>query len=92
MGILLVETDTDGAFFLAQKLQRILTAKMSRQGWPVTFSMGVGTFQQIIIPVGDMVQIVDKLMYYAKKSGKNKIIHQVFASGEDPEDRIITSE
>ncbi len=92
MGILLVETDTDGALFLAKKLQRKLSAEMTRQGWPVTFSMGVGTFQQIIIPVGDMIQIVDKLMYFAKKSGKNKIIHQVFASGENPEDRIMTSE
>ena len=92
MGMLLVETDADGALILTKKLQQKLTAEMHRQGWPVTFSMGVGTFQQIIIPVGDMIQIVDKLMYFAKKSGKNKIIHQVFASGENPEDRIMTSE
>ncbi len=90
IGILLVETDTEGALFLTKKLQQKLTTEMNRQGWPVTFSMGVGTFQQIFIPVGDMVQIVDKLMYYAKKSGKNKIVHQVFASGENPKDRIAS--
>lgn len=87
MGILLAETDISGGLSLAKKLQRKLNEEMHRWGWPVTFSMGVGTFRQAAIAVGDMVQIVDKLMYFAKKSGKNKIIHQVFAGQKIHESR-----
>lgn len=87
MGILLAETDIAGALSLAKKLQRKLTGEMHRWGWPVTFSMGVGTFRQVAIAADDMVQIVDKLMYFAKKSGKNKILHQVFAGQKIHESR-----
>jgi len=87
MGILLVETDAGGARSLAEKLKEKLTGEMRRQGWPVTFSMGVGTFQQAAVSVEDMVQIVDKLMYFAKRSGKNRIIHQIFTGEKNPEGR-----
>ncbi len=77
LGILLAETDVNGALALAQKLQKKLDEQMSRYLWPVTFSMGVATFPNIGISVGDMLNVADKLMYVAKKGGKNKIIHQV---------------
>lgn len=84
MGILLVETDADGARFLAEKLQDKLMAEMNRHAWPVTFSMGLGTFRQTAVSVEDMIQLVDKIMYLAKKSGKNRIVQRIFAAGSIP--------
>jgi diguanylate cyclase (GGDEF)-like protein len=77
MGILLAENDVSGAKALAEKLQKKLAAQMLRHRWPVTFSMGVATFPNIGISVGDMLNVADNLMYIAKKGGKNKIVHQV---------------
>lgn len=78
MGILLVETNVSGALVLAEKLQKKLDAQMNHNGWPVTFSMGVATFPNIVISAGDMMHVADKLMYSAKQQGKNRILHEVY--------------
>jgi PleD family two-component response regulator len=39
--------------------------------------MGVATFQDISGNIEDMLNTADKLMYLAKKKGKNKILHQI---------------
>jgi diguanylate cyclase (GGDEF)-like protein len=76
-GILLSETDANGARKLAEKLNQKLTTKMREHDWPVTFSMGVATFQDISGNIEDMLNTADKLMYLAKKNGKNRILHQI---------------
>ncbi len=78
LGILFSKTDANGAMTLAVKLNQKLKNKMRDYGWPVTFSMGVATFQNTVICVDDMLHVADKLMYSAKKNGKNRIMHQVF--------------
>lgn len=78
LGILLSETDANGARKLAEKLNQKLKSKMREHDWPVTFSMGVATFQDISGNIEDMLNTADKLMYLAKHNGKDRIIHQVF--------------
>lgn len=87
LGILLSETDAAGAQKLAEKLNRKLKIKMREHDWPVTFSMGVATFQDITVKIEDMLNIADKLMYLAKKNGKNRILHQVITDKEPPVNR-----
>jgi diguanylate cyclase (GGDEF)-like protein len=77
MGILLPETDVTGTRILAEKLQKTLLSRMRQYGWDTTFSIGAATFQDCVVRATEMVNVADKLMYFAKKNGKNKIIYQV---------------
>jgi len=83
LGIMLPETGVKGSRRLAEKLKLKLNKKMRANKWPVTFSMGVATFKNIPITIDDMLLIADKLMYFAKKNGKNRISHQLI-SGKPP--------
>jgi diguanylate cyclase (GGDEF)-like protein len=78
MGLLLVKTDITGAVTLAEKLKDKLDAQMQKRNWPVTFSMGVATFPKIHASVDDMMSVADRLMYFAKKQGKNRIVQEIF--------------
>lgn len=84
LGAFLPETDVRGTRILANKLQKILLARMRYHGWPTTFSIGAATFQDSGVRVYEMLNIADKLMYFAKRNGKNKIVYQVVK--KEPED------
>jgi len=55
-----------------------LLEKIQAKEWPVTFSVGVVTFSQVMDTSRDMIKMVDDLMYGMKKSGKNNIRHIVW--------------
>jgi len=51
--------------------------------FPVTFSIGVATFEKMPQGVEDLLSAADALMYKAKKAGKNQICSAVLnPSGE----------
>jgi len=58
-----------------EKLQKELLDLMREKSWPVTFSIGVVTFAEVMNSSRDMIKLVDDLMYDVKKSGKNNIRH-----------------
>ena len=70
--------DAETATSVLEKLQVELLDKMKEMGWPVTFSIGVVTFSQVMGTSRDMIKMVDDLMYDVKKSGKNNIRHIVW--------------
>jgi len=70
--------DAETATSVLEKLQVELLDKMKDKGWPVTFSIGVVTFSQVMGTSRDMIKMVDDLMYDVKKSGKNNIRHIVW--------------
>jgi len=75
--LLLPETDGEGATALLARFQQLLLEDMTRQGWPVTLSVGAITFLR---PSGDvdlMIRQVDALMYSAKRKGKGRVEHAV---------------
>ncbi len=41
--------------------------------WPVTFSIGAVTFTEQPDTLDEMIREADRLMYSAKRSGKNQI-------------------
>lgn len=76
--ILFPELDKVSAENVLEKLQSTLLAEMSRNQWPVTFSVGAVTCIKVMESTHEMVQLADDLMYQVKKSGKNKILHIVW--------------
>ena len=76
-GILLSETGAEAASLVARKLKNKLLGLMQGNGWSVTFSMGVVTFEIFPDSVDEMIKAADSQMYSAKKKGKNRIKHKV---------------
>ncbi|HEU4385714.1 MAG TPA: GGDEF domain-containing protein [Anaeromyxobacteraceae bacterium] len=78
-GLLLPETDGPTAETLVQRLQSTLAEAVQARGWPVTFSLGVVTFQRAPRSVDEMIGRADELMYQAKRAGKGGVRLEVVA-------------
>ncbi len=75
--ILMPETDERAAATVIRRVRRSLLQVARRHDWPVTFSMGVVTWETPPASVDDMLRAADDLMYAAKHGGKNTIRHRV---------------
>ncbi len=53
---------------------------MLRNGWLVTFSIGVVTYNQMPKSVDEMVKLADSVMYSVKTSTKNGVRYHVFTA------------
>lgn len=73
--VLLPETGLQ-AVTVAEHIQHDLRAAMRAHGWPVSFSMGVMTYFSMPESVDDLLGAADRLMYQAKQSGKDRLVHQ----------------
>jgi diguanylate cyclase (GGDEF)-like protein len=51
-------------------------ARAREHSWPITISMGVANYSIPAASITDMMSAADQLMYRAKQSGKNRIIHE----------------
>jgi len=71
--LLLPHTGHEGAQAIMAEIREALLAEMKAQGWPVTFSIGVVTFNEAPASVDDMIGAADKLMYAVKASSKNAL-------------------
>ncbi len=76
--LLFPETDYGQSDVAMKKIRKGLFDEMSRNGWDVTFSIGLGTFTSIPESVDGMIHKVDDLMYSVKNSGKNAVSHVTF--------------
>lgn len=76
--ILLPETDYDAAQTAVRRVRRDLLELVRANRWPVTFSIGVVTWDVPPASVDDMLRAADELMYSAKRNGKNRIQHEVW--------------
>jgi diguanylate cyclase (GGDEF)-like protein len=79
--VLLPDTGADGARACLAKLNDLLLEAMRQQGWSVTFSIGVVTFEHSPATVDAMVRRADQLMYSVKQHGKNRTAFDVVANG-----------
>ncbi len=69
---LLPEMGLDAAKVTVAKIQPELLREMRINGWPVTFSIGVLSYQCGDILAEELVKRADKLMYLVKNKNKNK--------------------
>ena len=72
--VLMPETGQEAARITGARLQQALLEEMQEHHWPVTFSIGILTCDKPPSSVDEMVGLADRLMYAAKKSGKNAIV------------------
>jgi len=76
--ILLPETDSEGSQNVIRRMKDGLTRMMQQNNWDVTFSIGVATFNTALESASEMIIQADRLMYAAKKEGKNRAVFQTF--------------
>ena len=77
--LLLPETDFDTAQAAVNKVRIRLIAAVVENKLPVTFSFGMVTFHEPPRSVDHMINLADNLMYKGKTSGKNRIVHEIYA-------------
>jgi diguanylate cyclase (GGDEF)-like protein len=70
-GFLLPDTNHMAAQALTERLKENLDREMAKNGWPVTFSIGVLTYSTPPASVREMVRAADELMYSVKNRSKN---------------------
>jgi diguanylate cyclase (GGDEF)-like protein len=73
--VLLPETGPDEAEAVIARLRVLLVAAMKDRGWPVTFSIGLASFERPPETVEEMVHRSDALMYQVKNQGMDAIKH-----------------
>jgi len=79
--LLFPETGPEAGRHVVEKLRQVLLASMSDAGYAVTFSIGMAsTNGGAATNVDDLVGQADRLMYEAKKSGKNAVRQEVVGS------------
>lgn len=71
--ILMPETDGKIAPQVMERTRSKLLDSMKGNNWPVTFSIGLATFNKPPNSVDDMIKAADSLMYEAKNNGKNRV-------------------
>jgi diguanylate cyclase (GGDEF)-like protein/PAS domain S-box-containing protein len=74
--VLLPETNQNEGRVVVEKLQKQLLGAMQERGWPVTFSIGLISFQVPPESIEDMVREADRVMYSVKLQGKNSVAMQ----------------
>ena len=74
--ILLPESTYDSSDAAIQKIRENLQMALKDANWPVTFSIGAATFLSGPASVQAALEEADQLMYEAKRSGKNSLIHK----------------
>jgi len=76
--LLMPETDAAAARLAMEKVQKRLAGAIRK--WPVTFSMGVVTFESVPGTAEEMLSLADSLMYSVKQSGKGRAEFQKVAA------------
>ncbi len=77
--VVLPDTDRRGAEQVVAKLRQDLREALGPVAPQLTCSIGVMTFDNAVPAMEEAVRAVDKLMYQAKREGKNKIAFGVVA-------------
>ncbi len=78
-GILLPDTDVDGARAILEKTNTALKEAVDGK-WPVTQSVGVVTFLDTPHSFDDMIHLADQLMYDGKHAGRARIVQGVWTA------------
>ncbi len=75
-GVILVDTDESGAFFVAERICHAIGEKTYRaydENLKVTVSIGCSTYSEKMNDVHFIVDAADSALYQAKQQGRNKV-------------------
>jgi diguanylate cyclase (GGDEF)-like protein len=76
--LLFPETNSAAAAGAIGKIEKGLAAEMRKNGWPVTFSIGVVTCLEAPRSVEHLTRAADELMYSVKARGKNGVAYKEY--------------
>ncbi|WP_020677922.1 GGDEF domain-containing protein [Geopsychrobacter electrodiphilus] len=71
------ESDETQSQKVIERLRRALLEAMKKEGWPVTFSIGLVTDYGVTSSWDEILQRADLLMYRVKSAKKDGILHEV---------------
>lgn len=74
--LLLPNMSAQAASGYVEKLRQRLLAAMKGNGWPVTFSIGVASYQVAPQDFDMLVKQADALMYEVKRGGRDRVLQQ----------------
>ena len=77
--VMLPEAEANAAAKAVQTLQSRLLRTMQERHWPITFSIGLATFETIPGSVDEMIKRADTLMYVVKKDCKGGMKSEIFS-------------
>jgi len=75
-GVLLVETDEAGAFYVAERIRRAVSEKSFKaydENLKVSVSIGCSQYTPALNDAGLLVDAADSALYQAKRQGKNRV-------------------
>ena len=77
--ILLPKTDRDGASSIAEKLRNLVEKDlaMDSRGEKITITAGVANYPEDGKTVEEIIATADKLLYFGKESGRNKVVSHI---------------
>ncbi len=75
---LLPETEQEEARIAFTKANALLAQKMTKGKWPVSFSIGLVTFETMPNDIKQAMKISDDLMYSVKNADKNNISYKIW--------------
>lgn len=76
--VLLHESDIDAARHAVEFMRRALDTAMRAHQWPVSFSMGIASFERPPANAATALSLADALMYEVKRHGKNSVRERRF--------------
>lgn len=76
--IMFPETDQESAKIIVGQLEQYLSEEVRKNGWSVTFSIGVLTCIKIPETFDLAIRAADSLMYEVKRHGKNSTIYSTY--------------
>lgn len=79
--VLLPESDYNGSELVAKRIQENIFKLAQKKNWTITSSIGVVTCIQPPLSADEMIKWADAIMYRAKNSGKNRIVHEECKKG-----------
>lgn len=78
--ILFPHTNQEQVHAAVEKIREQLSQEMEKERWPVTFSIGIMSFSKDFTGgAKEMIIAADRLMYEAKKNGKNRAIYKEYS-------------
>ena len=76
--VVLPETNESGAKLMLEKLRIELSKAMRKHYWPISFSIGVVSFNLPPYNLDEAIKVGDALMYKVKQGGKNNTLFEHF--------------
>lgn len=76
--LLLLNADHKQSLKVVNRLNALLDEQMTLYRWPVTFSIGIASYDRLNGDLDSVIKEADKLMYEVKKTGRNRVLQRKF--------------